>query len=62
MGALAAADPTQHATHTATYWFADAGAGVDVGGRAMVVPGEKLGAVVRQIADSYAVGDPRGVE
>ena len=58
------ADPVQHATHTVTYGFTDApgrdgeSVGLDVAGRAVLVPGEMLGAVVQQIEDTYGV-DPR---
>lgn len=47
-----------------TYGFTDApgrdgeSVGLDVAGRAVLVPGEMLGAVVQQIEDTYGV-DPR---
>ena len=56
------ADPTQHATHTVTYAFTDApprdaeSVGLDVAGRAMLVPAEEFKALVKHIEETYAVG------
>ncbi|KAG8220724.1 p21-C-terminal region-binding protein-domain-containing protein [Butyriboletus roseoflavus] len=51
----------QHATHTVTYAFTDAqprdteSVGLDLAGRAMLVPAEKFKALVKKIEETYAV-------
>ena len=52
---------TQHATHIVSYNFTDAvprdaeSVGLDVGGRAMLVPAEKFKALVKKIEETYSV-------
>ncbi|KAF9221313.1 hypothetical protein BS17DRAFT_797279 [Gyrodon lividus] len=54
----------QHATHTVTYSFSNApprneeSMGLDVAGRMMLVPAEKLKALVERIGETYAVPEP----
>jgi hypothetical protein len=56
-----AADAAQHATHTVTYGFTDApprdgdSVGLDLAGRAMLVPAEKFKALVKKIGDTYGI-------
>lgn len=51
----------QHATHTATYAFTDApprdaeSVGLDVAGRAMLVPAEKFKALGKKIEATYGI-------
>lgn len=53
----------QHATHTVTYAFTDApprdaeSAGLDLAGRAMLVPAEEFKALVRKMEEAYAVAE-----
>ncbi|KAH0838762.1 p21-C-terminal region-binding protein-domain-containing protein [Lanmaoa asiatica] len=53
----------RHATHTVTYAFTDAkprdaeSVGLDVAGRAMLVPAEKFNALVKKIEETYTVAE-----